>query len=113
MATREQVINAWVKGNRANTSNGSLSTNGKELYSYRLTIGVKLAGSPLSLTIPLPLGTTEARQRPPMSAWLLAPQTMSCTPTHTLRLSLRDNLLPYGVGACILPCPLVPCPLMG
>ena len=56
MATREQVINAWVKGNRANTSNGSLSTNGKELYSYRLTIGVKLAGSPVVLDYTAPAG---------------------------------------------------------
>ena len=56
MATREQVINAWVRGNRANTSNGSLSTNGKELYSYRLTIGVKLAGSPVVLDYTAPAG---------------------------------------------------------
>ena len=56
MATREQVINAWVKGNRANTSNGSLSTNGKELYRYNLTIGVKLAGSPVGLDYTAPAG---------------------------------------------------------
>ena len=56
MATREQVINAWVKGNRANTPNGSLSTNGRELYSYRLAIGVKLDGSPVVLDYTAPAG---------------------------------------------------------
>jgi hypothetical protein len=49
MATREQVVNAWVRGLPATTGNRSLSTNGKELFSYRLTIGVKLDGSPVVL----------------------------------------------------------------
>lgn len=39
MATNAQVVKAWAKGRRAKSSNGNLSTDGKDLFSYRMRIG--------------------------------------------------------------------------
>ena len=41
MATKKQVIHAWVAGDSAATPNGSLHTDGSNLFSYRLKIGYK------------------------------------------------------------------------
>tara|TARA_B100000131_G_scaffold321061_1_gene370769 strand:- start:330 stop:635 length:306 start_codon:yes stop_codon:yes gene_type:complete len=45
---RHDVIKAWLAGNPARTQNHSLSTDGEDLYSYRLLIGYKSAnGRPM------------------------------------------------------------------
>lgn len=36
--TNEQVIDAWISGRGASSSNGNMSTNGVDLYSYNLKI---------------------------------------------------------------------------
>jgi len=39
MATKKQVVQAWIAGDSASTPNGSLHTDGSNLFSYRLKIG--------------------------------------------------------------------------
>ena len=41
MATKKQVVESWINGQRSSTPNGSLSTNGDILFSYQLKIGYK------------------------------------------------------------------------
>ena len=40
----ESVIESWIDGEQAESSNGALSTDGVDLYSYKLKIGSRRCG---------------------------------------------------------------------
>ena len=41
MATKKQVVESWINGQRSSTPNKSLRTDGESLWSYQLKIGYK------------------------------------------------------------------------
>ena len=41
MATKKQVVQAWLAGDSASTPNKSLKTDGENLWSYNLIIGYR------------------------------------------------------------------------
>ena len=44
-----EVINAWLRGQRGSSHTGNLSTDGQKLFSYALCIGDTMAGEKIAL----------------------------------------------------------------
>ena len=44
MATKKQVVESWINGQRSSTPNKSLRSDGENLWSYGLRIGYTVKG---------------------------------------------------------------------